>query len=312
MPPPTATTPWAPLRPTLVYALLALPLAACSISGLATRGLSSALAESGDVFASDDDPELVRDALPFGLKTIELLLSDRPEDTGLLLAAARGFTQYSYAFIEGELSADLPYSERERGRERALRMYLRARDYGLRGLAVDHDGIGAELSLDPAAATQRLELEDVELTFWTALAWGAAISLGQERPELVADIDAVRALLGRALELDAGFDEGAVHVALIRIESLPEMMGGSPERAREHFERAVGLSDGRSAAPYLAFASSLSVANQDRAEFEELLGLALAIDPDATPSLRLANHLDQRRARVLLERADDLFLEPLE
>ena len=99
---------------------------------------------------------------------------------------------------------------------------------------------------------------------------------------------------------------------MISLESLPEAMGGSPARAREHFERAVELSRGRSAGPYLALATSLSIGEGERHEFERLLAQALDIDPDEEPGSRLANILAQRRARRLLEHVADYFLAPLE
>ena len=39
---------------------------------------------------------------------------------------------------------------------------------------------------------------------------------------------------------------------------------------------------------------------------------ALAIDPDSNPTIRLQNIIVQKRARHLLERADDLILDPQE
>jgi predicted anti-sigma-YlaC factor YlaD len=80
------------------------------------------------------------------------------------------------------------------------------------------------------------------------------------------------------------------------------------DQARLHFDRAVELSRGRSAAPYVTFAESVSVPAQDWREFRDLLEQALAIDPDEEPSLRLANILAQRRAEWLLTRTEILFL----
>jgi hypothetical protein len=56
--------------------LLALLLAtwittACSIKRVAINKIGNALASGGTTFTSDEDPELVRDALPFSLKLIE-------------------------------------------------------------------------------------------------------------------------------------------------------------------------------------------------------------------------------------------------
>ena len=48
----------------------------CSINRFAVNQLGNGLAESGTTFASDDDPDLVGQALPFSLKLIESLLYD--------------------------------------------------------------------------------------------------------------------------------------------------------------------------------------------------------------------------------------------
>ncbi len=45
----------------------------CSVRRIAARQIADALAASGGTFASDEDPELVREAIPFGLKTMESL-----------------------------------------------------------------------------------------------------------------------------------------------------------------------------------------------------------------------------------------------
>src|SRR5687767_6241234 len=106
----------------LASALLALALPACSVKKLAVNSLGNALAEGGKTWASDDDPELVRDAVPFGLKTVEGLLEESPRHKGLLLAAASGFTQYGFAFIQQEAdfveASDLPRATALRDRAR--------------------------------------------------------------------------------------------------------------------------------------------------------------------------------------------------
>lgn len=291
--------------------LVAIGSSACSVRSLAVNALADSLATSGDVFASDSDPELIRDATPFALKTIESLLAEKPEHRGLLLAACRGFAQYAYAFVEleAERLEEIAFEAAVREYDRALRLYLRARDYGLRALELDSPGVTADLQKVPETALQGFGVDAVPLLFWTGAAWGGAVSLGQDRPEIVADLPAVRALMDRTLELDETYDRGAVHGVLIALEALPEAMGGSPERARYHFERAVQLSAGRSAGPYVTFAESVTVAAQDWREFERLLQQALAVDVEAEPALRLANVLAQRRARWLLDRVGDLFLD---
>ena len=294
----------------MLIALTALS-SSCSMKRMVANGVGNAISSGPDVFGSDNDPELVRDALPFGLKTMESLLQTVPKHRGLLLTACKGFTQYAAAFVQMEAdrveSGD--YARANEMRERALKLYLRARDYGLRGLALRNKGIGRQLQLDPRAATARIRLADMPMLYWTAAAWGSAISLGKDRAELLADLPAVRALMERGLALDESYDGGAVHEAMIVLQSLPPAMGGSPDSARAHFERAVALSKGERASPYVTMAQSVSVMTQNRAEFDHLLRQALAVDPDRDPTQRLATIVIQRRARMLLEREDDLFLD---
>jgi predicted anti-sigma-YlaC factor YlaD len=253
----------------------------------------------------------VAEALPFALKTMEALLAEAPEDRNLLLAACRGFTQYGYGFVEVEsFFAELDDYRRSRElRERAFKLYLRARGYCLRGLELRHAGISDRLRLDPVTAAAELSAAEIEFAVWTGAAWGAAISLGLDRPAIAADVPAVRALLDRAEEIDADYGDGLVHSALISLDSLPEEMGGSVAGARAHFERAVELTGGASAGPYISLAMGVSVPAQDAAEFRRLLEQALAVDPDAEPSFRLANLIAQRQARELLRRIEDYFIE---
>jgi predicted anti-sigma-YlaC factor YlaD len=283
----------------------------CSIKTLAVKTVANTLSEPGDTFTRDDDPELIRAALPFGLKTFESLLESVPRHRPLLIATCSGFTSYAYAFVEAD--ADLLGSEdfdkaREL-REQALRLYLRARGYCWRALDLRFKGIAERLKADPAAALARARKEDVPLLYWSAASLGAAISLAKGRPELLVDLPVVRAMIERALALDEPWGNGSLHELMITIESQGEAFGGSEERARTHFARAVELQKGRSAGPYLSLAMNVSRSLQDRAEFERLLNQALAIDPAADKSNQLITIIAQRRAKSLLARVDDLFIQ---
>lgn len=285
---------------------------ACSIQRYAIDSLSDALAHSGGTFASDDDPELVRQAVPFSLKLIESVLTASPDNEGLLLASARGFTQYSYAFVQqdAERLADQDHARAELERARARKLYLRAQRYALRGLTVRHPGVVGALHADPESALKAMDQDDVPLLYWTAASMGAAIAISKDHPEIIADQPIVEALIDRALELDAGYEAGAIHTFLIAYE--PSRMGaraGWESRSRAQFELSVTESDHHLAAPYLALAETVAVQTQDRREFRALLEQALAIDVDARPEWRLQNLVLQERARWLLSRQDELFVE---
>lgn len=86
-------------------------------------------------------------------------------------------------------------------------------------------------------------------------------------------------------------------------------MGGSAERALEHFDRVVSLTRGEKASPYVSLASSVAVRKQDHKMFKDLLHKALAINPDAVPEWQLANILAQEKAQWLLDHGPELFLD---
>ncbi len=273
--------------------------------------VADAVSYRGEGFATDDDPDLVRDSVPFALKAMESLLDGQPDHRGLLTSLARGFTQYSAAFVwQDAVEASDPEVSRA-GRERARRFYLRAREYGLRGLSVGRPEFRKEFAADPEVAASKMDREDVPLLFWTGVSWSLAISTAQDDPEMLGDLPRCEILMRRALALREDFDGGAIHEYFIAFDGgRPEAMGGSTAKARRHFEAAMRISRGRKVSPLVTLAETVSVRAQDRKEFLELLDRALSFDARGeAPEYRLANLVAQRKARWLKERADDLFLE---
>jgi predicted anti-sigma-YlaC factor YlaD len=118
------------------------------------------------------------------------------------------------------------------------------------------------------------------------------------------------AMMNRAYELDEDFSSGTLdEFFLLFYASLPEGMGGDPERALVHYKKALEKSQGLSAGPYVSYAQAVAVPAQDYASFKENLQAALAIDITAVPSNTLVNIINQRKARYLLEKAEDLFAD---
>lgn len=292
-------------------ALLGTTAGGCSLNKFAINKLGDALANPGTTYAADDDPALIEQAVPFSLKLIESLLESSPRHEGLLLAAASGFTQYSYAFVQQKADSieDKDLAAAAALRLRVRRLGVRARDYGLRGLDVRHAGFPDRLRKDPRAAVREATQADVPFLYWTAAAIGTAISVSKEIPELVADQLILEALIDRALELDESFNAGAIHTFLITYEMSRQGAAGDPAaRSKEHFDRAVAITSGQAASPYVSYAEAVSLSKQDRSEFESVLRQALAIDPNTKMEWRLENLIMQQRARWLLSRVPDLFL----
>jgi predicted anti-sigma-YlaC factor YlaD len=294
-------------------ALLAILCGGCSIKRIAVNKLGNALASSGTTFEGDNDPDLVGEALPFGLKLMESLLAESPRHTGLLLAVTSGFTEYSYGFV-GQL-ADRVFTENiEQSnllRGRARRLYLRARAYGMRAFEVRYPGFADRLEKDQRAALARVRKRDVPLLYWTAAAQGLAISASKDDPEMIAQLPVVEAFVRRAMELDPAWNAGALPEFMMNLEAARADVALAERLARidRYYGEALRLSAGKRASVFLSYAENSCIPAQNLSRFRETLGRALRLDPELDIPTRLANLLAQRRASWLLSRTEELFLE---
>jgi len=298
----------------LFLILLTVVLASCSINRLAVRAVAGMLGGGGasTVFTGEDDPELVGDALPFALKIYESLLASDPTNSALALSTGQAFCMYAFAFVQAPAD-QLPDSEVETQiamRARAKKLFLRAREYVLRGLELRRRGFRAELEKGrTAAALELTKPVDIDYLYWAGASWLAAFSTDPFDMKLLVAVPQPEALLKKVLAWDDAYGGGSVHELFVSFyASVPAEIGGSEEKARAHYRRALELSRGMTTGPYLSLASSVSVKNQNPAEFRELLAKALAVDVDADPNNRLQNVINQRKARWMLDHIDQFFL----
>ncbi|GAC1341694.1 MAG: hypothetical protein NVSMB23_13570 [Myxococcales bacterium] len=287
---------------------------ACSPKRIALRSTADALSsQSAGTFARDDDPALIRDATPFALKTMESLADALDDHLELRVALASGFTSYAYAFVQqdaAEAEDQQPAAARA-GRTRALKLFLRARSYGLDGLRIAHritvDQLrGGEDGRKKALA--QIGKDEVPLLYWTLLPWAAAISLNKRNLEMVGDVPVIAAMLDRAFELDETFDRGALHEFALAFDGA-RPSGTTPAAQKQHYERAAALQKGLKVSALVSYAENVLGPAQDKAGFEKLLKEALSFDVDAPAArdYRLANLIAQRRARFLLAHEGDVI-----
>ncbi|MFH1764219.1 MAG: TRAP transporter TatT component family protein [Gemmatimonadota bacterium] len=293
----------------LLPLLTLLMVGGCSIKGMAVNSLANALsggAGGSNVYLTDDDPILVGEALPFSLKLMETILQETPEHEGLLVAAAAGFVSYAEMWVlrPARYMEATDLHRFRQGRERAKRLFLRARDYAGRALEIPHPGIVPRLLRSPDAVVLELNREDIPAMYWFAAAHGRAIWTDLSDAFLVVEARAVTALLDRALELDEDWERGALHELYM---GIPAQLGGSPEKTEQHFARAMELNGGTSIGPLVSLAESVHQPRQDREAFVQILNEALAFDPNDYTETRLTNILAQEHARWLLSRTDELF-----
>jgi predicted anti-sigma-YlaC factor YlaD len=265
-----------------------------------------------EVYTSDDDPQLVRDAFPFGLKTYELLIAEDPENRSLYLAAAAGFVQYASSFIAEDAVriAEEDFARSRKLKERAARLYMRGSRYAMAGIELGYPGFERLLREDPEYALSRVWSKDVPFLFLAGAGWLGAISNAPSNMSMVAELSLAEAVMRRVLDLNEEYGDGAVHEFFIAYEGgRSEAMGGSAERARAHYRRAVEITGGKKASAHVALATTVAVREQDVEGFRALLEKALAVDPQEVKKWRLSNILAQQKAEWLLGHIPDFFVD---
>lgn len=280
--------------------VLAALLAGCAPRQLVLREVADALASQGQ--SPEDDLGLARDAAPFYLKLSEAVLLADPGHLALAEAVAGGLTQYGHAFVafEADRLASQDARAAQRLRQRAARLFLRARRHAMAALQLHQPGITAALA--GSGATAPLQPGLVGVAYWAAAAWGSHIALSTDQPEVVADLPQAVRLATMAFARQPAHGDGALAALMATLEAARP--GGSPRQAEAWFQQAAAIAAGRQAGVLVAQAEALAQPAGDRPRFEALLRQAIAA-ADTHPSL--ANAVMRERAQWLLDTADDLF-----
>ena len=300
--------PWGGRRRASRLLLLSLlgPLVAagCSVQQLATRATAGLLIDGQAALNAETDLELAAASAAASLTLVEGVLRRSPDRVDLRLVAAQGYVGYALAFVERtdpERAVDLY----RRGRGHALHAWrVQARRARLpapeQSLWFDLDALESYLAA--------LGTSYVPVVYWTAQGWGGMINNRRHDPELLADLPTIMALARFVVRHDPGYGFAGAHTLLGGLSaSVPRGMGGVPDAGRDHFERALALTEGRFLMNHVLYAATYAVQVQDRALFDALLATVRGADPDLLPEQRLANAVARRRAQELGAAAAELF-----
>jgi len=278
----------------LLLTLLFLSCQSCaSLMSSATGRLADNVSRA---IVNQDDVATVRDGAPAYLLMLDGLIDGDPQSEGLLLAGAKLYGAYATAFVKDPA--------------RAKRLAAKAKDYGTRALCCRGKDL-CEAAKGPAAGfaprLAALGRADVPALYGFGAAWAGWIQANADDWTAVAELPKVGAAMGRVVELDEGFDGGSAHLYLaVLATQLPPALGGKPEEAKEHFERALALSGGRNLMVKVLYAKQYARLVFDRELHDRLLNEVLEADP-RVPGLTLNNVLAQEQAKELLASGEEFF-----
>jgi len=298
------------LRSILLIVYLVFFIYNCSAQNIGFKIAANALSGGTGVFMRDDDPDLIKEAMPFGLKTYEAILEKNPNHKPLLLSTATGFCSYAYLLQnDAEQIIDNNYDEHLLLKSRAKKLYIRCRNYALRALEIDYPGFQKKIQNNNDTSKSILSetnAEDSPYLYWAGAGWVGAINLDKSDTGMLIDLPTAGMLLERVIQINDTFNEGAAYDLLLSYEA--SRPGGDLNKARHYYNKALNISKGKRAALYLNLAENVSVREQNLEEFKNLLDRALSLEVNAYPELTLENSIAQRRALWLKKITSDLFL----
>ena len=281
--------------PKIIFVLyFATLLGGCaSVMSSATSGLADNVSQA---ILNQNDPATVRDGAPAFLLMLDGFIESDPENESLLLAGSRLYGSYASAFTE------------EPGRAR--RLSARSLDYARRALCQRQMTVceASTARLDEfETSLAELGRKDLPAAYALAVAWAGYIQANSEDWNAIADLPRVTVLFERCLALDETWDGGGAHLYLGVIRALrPAALGGQPEIARRHFERAIELSNGENLMARVLMAEHYARNVFDR-ELHDRLLTSVREDTADYPGYVLINALAREQAEKLLAESDDFF-----
>lgn len=279
----------------LLYAVAV--LTAVSGCGAVVSKAGAGMANSLSIaILNQDDPELVREALPSYLLLLDSFVESDPQGVTTLSAASQLYAAYGGALV--------------RDADRAKGLTTRARNYGQRALCASNPiGCGLQ-SMDYATYEESiasLGKESLTALYSYSLSTLAWIRANSDDFLALAELPRVELALEKVMQLEPGDLAANTCMYLGILNTLrPPALGGKPEVGRAWFERGIMLSDGKNLGIKVEYARGYARLIYNRELHDRLLNEVLSADVKQ-PQLTMFNVMAQADATELMATADDYF-----
>jgi tetratricopeptide (TPR) repeat protein len=256
-----------------------------------------------DIYATantNPDVDLFNTAMPPYLQYMDSLIG--PDSAELLLYRLSGaYYGYAFCFVE------------DTDKKEASSLYLKGRDYALTELkryrifltAMTYDSTILEFKKSLPASFDKKTIQPL---YWAAMNWAGWINLNLDKPEALADIPKVEAMLEFVNELDSSYNSGSVYAVLGSLHAnLTKEQGGNTEKARDEFDNAFTYSGNSYLTFHVMYAQYYARQIQDRELFKKTLATVLETPANTYAEKTFVNEIARRKAKVLLDNIDKYF-----
>jgi hypothetical protein len=286
------------MRNVVTLLLFFVLLQSCSLNKFVIRQTGTLLDYGVVSLYAETDLVLAEQALASNIKLLEGMVIGDPENDHLLLLTAQALAGYTMGFVEDE------------NPDRAKPLYLRSRDYGLRILRMNSGFAKSEN--EPfeqyATAIAALGKDEIAALFWTAFAWAGWINLSLDDPQAFVDLPKVQAMMQRVLDLDETYFHASAHLFFGSVwGTKPKLLGGDPEKAKEHFKKNLQITRGNFLIAHIYYAKYYAIKLFDEELFDELLRHVSDTPAAALPGYQFLNMIAKEKAKRLQEMRGEWF-----
>lgn len=264
-----------------------------NLQGCAISNLPENLSRS---MMNQENVELVRTAAPAYLLMLDALVETYPDDEDFLIPAAKLYGAYASAFADDKVQTK--------------NMANRAFQYARHALCEEEEALCAATDINVESIQvelNNLDEDEIPLVYTFASAWAGSIQVNSDDWGAVAQLPKVKTLFTWIISLDPGFDNGTAQIYMGVLESqLPPSLGGRPDLAKMHFEKAISLSNERNLMAKVLYAQQYARLMFEQELHDQLLNEVLAVDAKAE-GLTLMNLLAKQQAAELLAESEEYF-----
>ena len=154
--------------------------------------------------------------------------------------------------------------------------------------------------------------EDIQDLYWLAAALGGTIqsSRGAD-PFALVYIPTIGKLLETAINLNQEWGNGKLYSAMMSYATVRPDLNRDilDDSLNFYFEKAVRYSDSLDASIFVSYAESVHKPKQEKKEYIDKLNFVIEMDLEKGSQYEINNIISKRRARWLLSKTEDYFLE---
>ncbi len=280
----------------IIFALLYLCLQLGACGSMVSSAKKDFAKDLSATILEFNDAETVRQAIPAYLLLISSMIRGDSDNAELLVSGSKLYAAYASVFVEDVT--------------RKAILSNRAFEYAEQALCLQRPLTCNTRNLsfyEFERLLQTMEKSDADTLFAYGSAWGGLIEAKRADWNVIAELPKVKSILQRVLELDESVSNGDAHLYMGVMESLlPPAMGGKIDIARQHYEKALKISNRSNLMAMVMYAEKYARLIFDKSLHDQLLNEVLDADQDQKQTeSALLNSIAKQKARELL--AEDYF-----